>query len=53
MKILLNILLYFTQILHQKMGGTVLYREDQIILQAPKGRHFEVPKKYNYDALRG
>jgi len=36
-----------------KMGGKVLINKDEIILQAPKGRHWEVPTKYNLTSLRG
>jgi hypothetical protein len=36
-----------------KMGGKVLVSKDEIILQAPKGRHWEVPEKYNLDSMRG
>ena len=52
MKLILNILLYFTQRLHMKMGGKILVSKEQIILEAPKGRHWEVPPKYNIESMR-
>jgi len=53
MKFILNILLYLTQKLHMKLGGQILVSKDEIILQAPKGRHWEVPNRYNIKSFRG
>lgn len=53
MKLLLNLLLFVTQWLYIKMGGKVLVSKDEITLQAPKGKHWEVPQKYNLDSMRG
>jgi len=53
MKFVLNILLYLTQRLHRRMGGKVLVSKSKIILEAPEGRHWEVPRKYDLETLRG
>lgn len=53
MKLILNLLLFVTQYLHMKMGGKVLVSKDEIIFEAPKGRHWEVPNKYNLNSMRG
>lgn len=45
MKFLLNVLLYITQWLHIKMGGTVEVARDRIILRSPKGRHWIATEK--------
>ena len=53
MKLILNVLLYITQKVHMKMGGKVLISKDEIILQAPQGRHWEIPEKYDLENLKG
>ena len=40
MKKMLNIMLYLTQLLHLKMGGTLEVSRDKVSLIAPDGRYW-------------
>ena len=53
MKLLLNLMLFVTQWLHMKMGGKVLVSKNEIILEAPENRHWEVPENYNLISMCG